>query len=375
MRTIGIKQLSARVMSKLRNGHKIKMLPGDMEIHVSEATHGRLSKAVEKGRGVTHAFDEDELAKNGGEGILGHKFDNVLKKIGIKKAVYKVGAQVAPILTNAITSLGAQGGPEGMQIANVANDYINHPSSYGQGIFGHKVDRLLKKAGVKKLAYKVGAQLQPMASKAIHDYAGSDPNAQILANTADDYLQHPHSYGQGMGGNINSFIRGGVHDVRSTLGIGMPGQGGVRPNPHGGNINWNAIGHQIDHNVMKYAPIATPFLLAGMGLGSGPMDSIINSKAHMIEQQLNNLRMARMSPNVTGFGSSAVQSLSGHGSGLYAGSGVKHHRHAHASHRLGYESAHQDQFRIPPALRSQPYAVNWQQSLQLPVQFQAQHES
>ena len=77
----------------------------------------------------------------------------------------------------------------------------------GTGIFGKKVDEKLKKAGVKKLAYKLGDAVKPMVKTAIDAgivMAGSQvpmltPAFMSVGGVAKQYLDKPGDFG--VGGN------------------------------------------------------------------------------------------------------------------------------------------------------------------------------
>lgn len=71
----------------------------------------------------------------------------------------------------------------------------------GEGIFGKKVDKALKKAGVKKIVYKTGAALKPLAMEAIDAAAvaatayGVPPSVVALAQKeTKGYLDNPDKY-------------------------------------------------------------------------------------------------------------------------------------------------------------------------------------
>ena len=84
------------------------------------------------------------------------------------------------------------------------------PEMAGQGIFGKKFDKMLKKAGIKKEAYKIGDIVKPHLQKAIHAGAAAGtaalgtvapelvpfvaPLASKVASTASDYLDRPSYY-------------------------------------------------------------------------------------------------------------------------------------------------------------------------------------
>lgn len=88
------------------------------------------------------------------------------------------------------------------------------PDMAGEGIFGKKFDRFLKKAGIKKAVYKIGDVLKPIAKKGIDMglKAGSQALSEYapelapvlpevtdkLSGLASDYMDHPGKY-QGKG--------------------------------------------------------------------------------------------------------------------------------------------------------------------------------
>jgi hypothetical protein len=121
------------------------------------------------------------------------------------------------------------------------------PTIEGEGIFGKKFDKLLKKAGIKKIAYKVGDVVKPLVKETIDKglemggmYFGLPPGATApLSALAGDYLDNPGDY-QGkrkgkpsvgamasriardaalgeinsrLGTNMGSFDRAGVEDA------------------------------------------------------------------------------------------------------------------------------------------------------------------
>lgn len=102
------------------------------------------------------------------------------------------------------------------------------PEMAGEGIFGKKFDRFLKKAGIKKIAYKVGDVLKPIAKKgidmgikagsqALSEYAPElapalSESGSKLSGLASDYMDHPGKY-QGKG--LSNYGRMGRAGVRA----------------------------------------------------------------------------------------------------------------------------------------------------------------
>jgi hypothetical protein len=75
-----------------------------------------------------------------GKGVFGKKADRLMKKAGIKKAMYKIGDKIKPVVQEEIKRVANKmaNGNERMQVyadlaADIANDYIDNPKEYGQG--------------------------------------------------------------------------------------------------------------------------------------------------------------------------------------------------------------------------------------------------
>jgi hypothetical protein len=93
---------SPKQLSKLRNGHKVRVKPA-MEgkgvcMVVRPETYNTITRAFGRGKGVELALSPEEILANQqasssmeGQGIFGKKFDRFLEKRGIKNAVYKFG--------------------------------------------------------------------------------------------------------------------------------------------------------------------------------------------------------------------------------------------------------------------------------------------
>lgn len=106
MKMISIKKLSPAVMSRIRNGHKVRLMKGEgTQLVVHQNQWDAINKAFTKNKGVQLALSPAEVEANRtveGEGIFGKKVDKALKKAGVKKVVYKMGAVVKPLVDDAI---------------------------------------------------------------------------------------------------------------------------------------------------------------------------------------------------------------------------------------------------------------------------------
>ena len=118
----------------------------------------------------------------------------------------------------------------------------------GRGILGKKFDKLLKKGGVKKLAYKVGDALKPVVQQGIETASqvgsvmapGLAPVLASASSVASDYLDNPSDYQKKSGWKrgLKVGLMGGVQDATGS-GFARPasmGYGFARPASMGGAV-------------------------------------------------------------------------------------------------------------------------------------------
>jgi len=105
---IGI-SASLKQLSKLRNGHKVRLTSGEGCLMIDPSRYDTMSRTFMKGKGMSVQLSPDEIAANrgvmAGEGIFGPGFDRFLKKIGIKKQVYALGDKIKGPVKKAINAL------------------------------------------------------------------------------------------------------------------------------------------------------------------------------------------------------------------------------------------------------------------------------
>jgi len=164
---IGIDASSAQ-LSKLRRGHPVRIKKGEgFNLIVHPGTYHRISRAFSKEKGVEIALTPEEIQANR---MLSPEEHTKMRD-------------------------------EGKAVA-------------GQGIFGKKFDKLLKKAGIKKAAYRIGDQIKPgvkglitagIASGAASLGAAQPellpfivPGAASLQSLAMDYIENPEAYQSGI---------------------------------------------------------------------------------------------------------------------------------------------------------------------------------
>lgn len=143
MKMIKIKMMSPAVMSRARNGHKVRLMrhmEGEgTQLVVMPDQFSQIEKAFLKNKGIQVALSPEEIAANRsveGSGIFGKKFDKALKKAGVKKFVYKAASAVKPLAMELIDK-GAEAAsmfapelaPAIMTAQSTAKQYLDNPKS------------------------------------------------------------------------------------------------------------------------------------------------------------------------------------------------------------------------------------------------------
>jgi len=154
MERFSFKRPSEKVISRLRNGHAVRLMKGEgLDMFLKPAKKMAMMKKFAMGKGVQLALDPEEIMENRGiegSGIFGKKADKLLKKAGIKKAVYKVGAALKPLADEALGAAEmaavSAGVPPSLarKIGATASQYLEDPSS----LQGKKGLKELKKRGL-----------------------------------------------------------------------------------------------------------------------------------------------------------------------------------------------------------------------------------
>lgn len=110
---------SPKQLSKLRNGHKVRISPAVQGTGFNLIVHPEridtLSKTFTRGKGMEIQLTPQEIAVNQeaspqmeGSGIFGHKFDKFLADKGLKKGAYAIGDTLKPAVKAALVAgLGA----------------------------------------------------------------------------------------------------------------------------------------------------------------------------------------------------------------------------------------------------------------------------
>lgn len=145
-------KVSPKQLSKLRNGHKIRVKRPEMEgegvcLIVNPANYDTISRSFSRNKGSEVALSPSEVMVNkeaaatmSGQGIFGKKFDRFVKKtIGKKgaKILYGIAKEFLPVAQAGIdvASLAATPmlGPGAAILGARAKDYLANPKKYQEG--------------------------------------------------------------------------------------------------------------------------------------------------------------------------------------------------------------------------------------------------
>jgi hypothetical protein len=203
-----------KLIHRLSRGKTVQLKHADipnLDLDISKLkghTQAKLAKAFHSGKGLRLNLDDEEIH---GTGIFGRKFDKALKKAGIRKAVYKTADALKPAF-NELADKGIEAlasNPSTALLAPVAmigKSYINNPNEFqGNGVRS-RMNKGLKKLGIKKLVHRVGRDLKPVAQDFILQQASRidnehlKPFTDVLARSATDAMDNPSDYGLGFAG-------------------------------------------------------------------------------------------------------------------------------------------------------------------------------
>lgn len=214
--------ISPRQMSRLRNGHKVRVKKGTgCSVIVDPIQFSTATKCFAKNKGLEIQLSPEIIEANrspemSGQGIFGKKFDKALKKAGIKKLAYKAGDAVKPMLKEAIDQGLQAMGPEfamaGAPVKDMLFQFLDKPADFGVGG---------KKGDIKK---KMGN----MANQYATEQLGFDPRMAY-----EQYNSNPYaSQSDFMSGLRNTARQGAMDYLSGQTGenygyMGRASQGGV----------------------------------------------------------------------------------------------------------------------------------------------------
>jgi hypothetical protein len=267
--------VSSKQLSKLRNGHKVRVKkPMEGEgicLVVSPENYSIIDRTFSKGKGGEIALGADELMANrnlspedhqkmasamgmvSGSGIFGKKFDRAVGKLigkNARREIYKRAEEYKPLIKGGITtgltagaaSLGAMnpalipylpmavGG-----LSSLAYDYLDRPSYYQGDTVKKNAKRYANDKALEMLNEELGTNMGNMSRAGVESALANKLQAQQAEET---YRRDVLGYGLYAGGSGSGLYAGG--GLGLGLGLGMCG-GRVRPMSRtGGNVGLNA---------------------------------------------------------------------------------------------------------------------------------------
>jgi hypothetical protein len=298
---------SPKQLSKLRNGHRVRIKKGKgFNVIVHPENYRLVSRAFGRNKGIEVQLSPEEIEANrslspeahaklretqpeiAGEGIFGPKFDRMLKKAGVKTLAYQIGDQLKPMvkagitggLTAGATALGGMQPelipflPAGVAgLSGLAFDYIDNPDKYHDFISG------VKQQGVKSIAKK---------------YAKARANEELnrRLGTNYDYMNRAGLENAARSELASELSRRSIEARRQQTPVEMEGQGFRRPHGvfrgvEGGTIGRNGgminmlppalVSQPLSANfqMSHFLPVQFqkynngPGMMIGNGLGAG----------------------------------------------------------------------------------------------------------
>ncbi len=199
---------SDKQLSKLRNGHKVRLQPPTMEgegcnLIVHPENYNLLSRSFSKNKGVQIQLTPEEVVSNKeaapameGTGIFGKKFDRGVKKVIGKKMAKDLYSELGNYLPVAqaglIGALSAGGTALGVvqpelipfiapgvaALSTMGSNYLANPSKYQGGKSSSLAKEYAKDAALQQLNSQLGTNMGNLSSagiqKAIADKASSE---------------------------------------------------------------------------------------------------------------------------------------------------------------------------------------------------------
>jgi hypothetical protein len=224
LKKIGIGGLSAKQLSRLRNGHKVRVGMGLGQLVVHPSRYDAMERTFKKGKNMTISLSPEELMANreiGGEGIFGPGFDNFLKKIGIKKQVYALGDKIKGPVKKAINAFvdkaPAALGAAGAALATAVGQPQLAPAAIAAGKFiGEKARNYTKKHLTGKKGYLDDPEsYQKNPRKKFGDFRGVGMTPDERREERDAIREA--RIGMGMGTGLYAGVRG-----KGMVGCGHP---------------------------------------------------------------------------------------------------------------------------------------------------------
>ena len=190
MEEINISKLASGVLNRLAKGQPIRLKGGDdMKILVDKSAIDKIRKAFMKGKGISKSFNEKEVQANlemKGSGVFGKRFNKFLDRLGdksgfrLKKYAYQVGDVLKPAVKAGIASALTAGATAIGTAAPVTAPYL--PAAVAAGSYA--ANRFLDKPsdfGVGSGLYAQGSGLYAQGG-GFYDSEGNYHGNKMMKN-------------------------------------------------------------------------------------------------------------------------------------------------------------------------------------------------
>ena len=195
--------MSPKQVSRLRNGHKVRVGCGLGQLVVHPERYDAMERVFKKGKKMTIQLTPEELSANrtmSGEGIFGPGFDKFLSKIGIKKQVYALGDKIKAPVKKAIKA-------------------FTDKAPLALGTAGATLATAVGAPELAPLAMMAGKELGKKASRY------SDKNVLGYIDDPEAYQKNPSKFADFSGVGMMRTRPGGDGLYASARGRGMCGGG------------------------------------------------------------------------------------------------------------------------------------------------------
>ena len=407
MQSIEIHPPTSKVLSKMVMGQNFRIKSGKgFNLGVDSARLKHIDKAFRRGAAHTLKLTGDEIQHNiSGNGILGKKFDNLLKKHGgetLKTGVYKAGDALKPMVMQGIDAGIAAASmqvpmlaPAFLGAGGLAKQYLDKPSSFGVGGTNDT-----SKAGASVSGYLGQQAMNYLDNTPAGKYKNiySDPygSLNMLMDTNNGYMQRM-SAGELYNSQLAQEYQNATQFARQQLYQSPVLTGGLNApsvllstelrNPYSYNnetgfpVVQNMTGHNLASiNVHPSNPnhMSNPLPLMQATL---PPKTVAPAVATETSGKI-------ATPATTNYEPWKVQQPPAQVYGMGLGTGLHHHAWKYVQDQMhpirglgvkrrsakvvekGSIGIHGNLLRSPQALISQPYSVNFMWSSTLPPSYQ-----
>jgi hypothetical protein len=231
---------SDKQLSKLRNGHSVRLKPPTMEgegcnLIVHPENYNLLSRSFSKNKGVQIQLTPEEIVENKeaapameGSGIFGKKFDRRVKKVIGKKAAKELYSELGNYLPMAQAALigGLTAGGTALSVAQpelipfiapgvaalstMGSNYLANPSKYQGGKSSSLAKEYAKDVALQQLNGQLGTNMGNLSSAGIQKAIADKASSELISRSIQSRQQTDPFGGSGLYASYPSRTGGAV---------------------------------------------------------------------------------------------------------------------------------------------------------------------